>query len=257
MFYLVQRGLYTSAHESKLIDALTKMGLDWSFFDLKYFVDEIEVNPPTDNVFVFGAVKASLLAKNRGWKPGSFYNENHDFLSYSEHYRENLLNWHSTIQRVSDPIPPHIGEDFFLRPTGDTKYFKGGIYNRKEWEDALEIAISNSPNPKEVSSSMMVLSEPKVIYAEYRFFIVKGQVITGSMYKRGGRLFFERCTESSVINYVNKMVEIYSPADAYVMDVCDTQDGFKIVEINCINCSGFYDIDIFTLLSSLEDSLFL
>ena len=50
------------------------------------------------------------------------------------------------------------------------------------------------------------------------------------------------------------MVDIYQLADAFVIDVCRTKDGLKIVECNCINCSGFYNIDEQKLIVSLEEN---
>ena len=49
------------------------------------------------------------------------------------------------------------------------------------------------------------------------------------------------------------MISIYQPAEAFVMDICLTPDGWKIVEINCINCSGFYNGDMQKLLIALEN----
>lgn len=38
----------------------------------------------------------------------------------------------------------------------------------------------------------------------------------------------------------------------FVIDVCDTPDGLRIVEINTINCAGFYAGDIQRLVAALE-----
>jgi hypothetical protein len=49
------------------------------------------------------------------------------------------------------------------------------------------------------------------------------------------------------------MVDLYKVAPAFVMDICLTPDGWKIVEINCVNCSGFYRGDLQKLVMALED----
>jgi len=36
------------------------------------------------------------------------------------------------------------------------------------------------------------------------------------------------------------MIRIFDLEKAFVMDICLTGEGWKIVEINCINSSGFY-----------------
>ena len=42
----------------------------------------------------------------------------------------------------------------------------------------------------------------------------------------------------------------YSPA--YVIDVCRTDDGLKMLETNCINAAGFYEADLLKLESSID-----
>lgn len=55
-------------------------------------------------------------------------------------------------------------------------------------------------------------------------------------------------------NYARDMARIYCPAKAFVLDICLYQDEYKIVEINCINCSGFYDADMSKLIQALENT---
>jgi hypothetical protein len=38
-----------------------------------------------------------------------------------------------------------------------------------------------------------------------------------------------------------------------VIDVCETEDGFKIVEINTINSCGFYACDMQKLIMTLQE----
>jgi hypothetical protein len=41
-------------------------------------------------------------------------------------------------------------------------------------------------------------------------------------------------------------------AEAYVIDVCRTEDGLRIIETNCINASGYYDADLQKLIGAIE-----
>ena len=49
------------------------------------------------------------------------------------------------------------------------------------------------------------------------------------------------------------MVDLFQLNGAFVIDICDTDKGWKIVECNCINCAGFYDVDIQKMLMAIED----
>lgn len=42
-------------------------------------------------------------------------------------------------------------------------------------------------------------------------------------------------------------------APAYVIDICHTDDGLKMLETNCINAAGFYEADLLKLVSVIDD----
>jgi hypothetical protein len=48
------------------------------------------------------------------------------------------------------------------------------------------------------------------------------------------------------------VIAIWQPLEAFVLDVCETQHGFRIVEINTINSAGFYAADIQNIVMALE-----
>jgi hypothetical protein len=250
MLYLIQENLYREFHQERLIDTLERLKLEYSFLKIKPFIDEIEFDTNRKDVFIFGAVKAAHLAKKYGWNPGSFYNENHDYVVYSKYYKENMLNCDSKIQKISEPI--EVDGPFFVRPTGDTKLFKGEIYeNNKLWDFSLSYYLSQE---KSNPDALIQVAPVKDIYQEYRCFIVNGEVITSSMYKLGNHVLYKECFEEDILKFANQMTSIYQLAPAFVMDICRIKDGLRIVECNCINCSGFYDINIQKLLISLEEN---
>ena len=49
------------------------------------------------------------------------------------------------------------------------------------------------------------------------------------------------------------MVDIYQLSDTFVIDVCLTDNGWKIVECGSTSCAGFYDADMQKLIMALED----
>ena len=52
----------------------------------------------------------------------------------------------------------------------------------------------------------------------------------------------------------DQAAERWRPAEAFVLDVCDTPDGIKVVEINTINSAGFYAADVQKLVFALENA---
>jgi hypothetical protein len=269
MEYAIQAGLFQGRHEELLIETLHKYGFKFHLFKHVPFTKELQwieidrsnlVNsfrqldyisaaepPQTKHVMAFGSVRFAHFANEFGWHPGSFYNENHDYQVYSKFWGEKLLNYDSRIQKLTDPVD----EDFFFaRPTGDSKTFKGELYGREMWNFIVDHGITNGANPDE----LIQICTPKEIMQEVRCFVVKGKVITASFYKIGDRVVYQRCDDDDILWFAQECVNEFQLADAFVIDVCRTSKGLRIVECNCINCSGFYDIDIQKLIGSLEEN---
>ncbi|MNV68283.1 hypothetical protein D3C71_1611220 [compost metagenome] len=83
-------------------------------------------------------------------------------------------------------------------------------------------------------------------------FIVAGQVVSGSSYMINGLFDVTQPVPSDVEEFAQKMIGIYSPAKAFVLDIAVIQEGLKIVEINNINSSGFYNCNIEKIVKALN-----
>jgi hypothetical protein len=203
------------------------------------------------DVFVFGSVRAARLACDKEWTPGSFYGKNHDFQIYKDYYKKNLLNYDSLLKDIADPIVWEPNEVKFIRPSKDSKVFNGKLYSKVKWEDTVQMV-------KEKYLGVMPpvtiqVSSPKKIYKEARVWIVDGRVVTSSYYKFGDNVAWTEDVEPEGLEFAQNMANLYKVAKAFVMDICLTPDGWKIVEINCVNCSGFYRGDLQKLVMALED----
>lgn len=61
------------------------------------------------------------------------------------------------------------------------------------------------------------------------------------------------CYEPEAQEFAQMMVDSYRPAECFVIDVALTDNRWKIVEINCINCAGFYKGDLMKVIGALEN----
>jgi len=59
--------------------------------------------------------------------------------------------------------------------------------------------------------------------------------------------------DQEALDWAQSMVNIFSLADAFVIDICLTNSGWKIVEAGCINSAGFYHADLQKMLLAIED----
>ncbi|MEP2202714.1 MAG: ATP-grasp domain-containing protein, partial [Tateyamaria sp.] len=74
-----------------------------------------------------------------------------------------------------------------------------------------------------------------------------------SLYKEGSRVVYRHEIDKDALEFANRLVNAnpdYAPA--YVIDICRTVDGLKMLETNCINAAGFYEADLMKLVSSIE-----
>ena len=265
MHYIVQENIFRETNYQLVMQALDRLKLPYSIVRIFPFVDKItllqdipddfnvdglpDYNPPSTNVFVFGAVKLARIAQKKQWHPGSMLNDNHDFNVYKQYYKENLLNYDSIIGTVSHALSIHWHGNLFIRPTRDSKAFTGKLFTATEWR---ELCILNEPTEIFNESTPIQIASPKIIQKEIRLWIVDGKIVTGSQYKLGSLLLADGNYDPEAEVFAQKMIDLFQPAKAFVMDVCLHENSWKIVEINCINASGFYMADMQKLLISLE-----
>lgn len=251
MLYIIQENVFREGNYDKIFETMNKL-------DLPYEVVKIdnkgELSIPVsrrNDVFVFGSVRAARLATNENWIPGSYYGNNHDFQIYKEFYKENLLNYTSKVQRITHNIDFLPNEMKFIRPTRDSKEFQGAVYTKNKWDDVVERISEKYLGV--IPPINIQVNKTQTIYKEARIWIVNGKVITSSYYKFGNTVEWSENVEPEGLEFAQKMVDIYQVAPAFVMDICLTPYGWKIVEINCINCSGFYQGDLQKIVMALED----
>ena len=256
MIYLVQNNTFNEKHFDQLIANLVSLKLDYEVCKYIPFLGEVEFTTDRKDVFCFGAYSMANTSEKYGWKPGMLGNENHDFEVYGKHYGEYMLNHDAIVLDVADPLPAGDEWDyFFVRPTKDSKMFSGALYSRESWEKYISDVKANDALQHLQEQSKIMISQPKNIQQEIRCWVVGGKVITISQYKLGSRVTYKNLDlyDQDAWNFAQKMVDIYQPAQAFVIDICRTNEGFKVVEINCINGCGFYDMNSQRLLMALEN----
>lgn len=251
MYYVIQEKLFREENYENLIKTLERLGLDYEIIKLQPNNDNIIIHTDRKDIFPFGAVRMAKIAKKYEWNPGSFMNENHDYEIYSKYYGDNLLNADSKILKVKDVVPH---SPFFARPTKDTKAFTGRIFNNKnEWEELLE-RLQINPYSILTGDTLVQVASIKNILNEIRFWIVKGKIITASVYNIGGNYCLSNFIDDDAYDFVNQMIKLFEVNETFVMDICLTNNGYKIIECNCTNSAGFYKADMGKLIMALEDA---
>jgi hypothetical protein len=250
MYYIIQENTFREENYDVLVDTINRYDLPYEIIKVLPFTDDIEFKTDRKDVFCFGSVKLSRVAKKQNWFPGSLFNENHDYRVYSEYYKDNLLNYDSTIQKFGDEI--NRTDIFFARPCEDTKTFTGKVFDQETWNKLKNDHLTGGYESTLTPDTKIQICSVKNITKEFRFWIIGGEVVTGSLYRMGDWKTYVGFVDDGALEFCKKMVDVYQLAEAFVMDICEVNGEYKIVECGCINCAGFYNANMPKLIEAIE-----
>jgi hypothetical protein len=253
MHYLIQSNIQYDPEHDKIWDVLDELQLSYEPIELAGQTDLDAVRTERKDIFVYGSVKLARLAKERSdWNPGSFYGGNHLFKAHAPYYKDHLLNYDARVFRFGEQFQWKKDEQWFIKPHEDAKVFTGSIFTEMKWNDFVSNSLNNPRTPLLHAETLVQASRPRQLYKEARVWIVGKQVVAATYYKFHGNTLFEQEVDREGLDFVQQMIGIFNVAEAFVMDIGFTSEGWKIVEINCINSAGFYNIPIKPLFRSLE-----
>ena len=207
------------------------------------------------DIVINGSVTFSRLAKNRNISPGAFLTDNSDFPILKKNYGEdNLLNGDAIYGKVKDMEIPSDDKFYFMRPVKDDKSFSGmeiHSFQFHNWKAGLltlteDEALLNA-------NTEIVIASVKLIYKEWRFFVCNGKIVTYSLYKMNDKVHAAIDINVGAENFVNQMIDLWTPHIAYVIDVALTPYGYKIVELNAFGSAGFYKCDTQKIIIAVEE----
>jgi len=267
MHWVVQENVANEDRYDEVVSTLSRFGIPYTQVKVVPFAHTLEpdVNPK-GRVMTLGSITlTSRIVERKGWKPGAYSNDNFDFEVWSKipQWAPHILNADAIVCPFRDV--PDTWDRFFIRPTLDTKAFAGTVMDQAEyqtWRGRLLIEEGASDLMFDIYE-MVCVAPVKEIYREFRFFIVEGKISTASVYKIGGDVTYqdEGFIDHDVTYFVGGLVSTggmiypdgWEPARAFVMDVAMVEDGYKIIEINCINSAGFYKANVSKLILDLND----
>lgn len=242
MHWVVHASVFSDVNLHRLLKVLERAELPYTTVSINE-AGQASPNPnPEGSVYVCGAQRAALLSQLRGWKPGSFLNENFSVDVWQQHIPKELLNDAAYIALMGSVT---LEAPMFVRPLIDSKLFDGQLFTPNEFESCRNQNAS-------FADVRVSVSPPKSILREYRLFVVAGLVVTGSLYRQGGEVALSGDVDPEVITYVERVIKQWSPAEAFVVDVALTDNGYKVIEFNNINSSGFYESDVARYVDAIE-----
>ena len=246
--WVIQTNFIDPIQISQIIDVLDSNSIPYVGVHLLPFTDELTLLgslPEGNKVVPYGTCKLTRLAQLHNWT-GMFFDEHKFRVDTWLKNRNDMLNGDVQIMTAKEAavcfasVP--ADDMYFIRPVKDLKEFNGTVTNAAEisrWTKSVE-----SGNFDVSEDTLVAISPAQKIHAEWRWFIVGGKVVSGSVYRMRGQKLVQREHDIDVINQAQSLADKWLPHETCVMDVAYTPNGVKVIEFNCFNSSGFYYHDI-------------
>lgn len=244
----------------KLAEALDRLGVSYTSHKVVPFVGELIPKPviaDPNSVVMFGAYSLWMNAEANSYWPGVFklrpFIEEQVWFPY-------LLNGPNALRMALRDVPkslPDDGREWFLRPVEDSKEEPGNVKPTGEIirmaEKILTLDEDEIPKGSLRHDTLLMFARPARILREWRLWAVDGRIVTYSLYKEGARIVHRHEIDDDALDFAQNMVDINPDySRAYVVDVCRTEEGLKLLETNCLNAAGFYAADLMRLAAAID-----
>jgi hypothetical protein len=260
MHWVIQRGLYTERDFASLVGVLARFDVPHTVISIDDWTGmPIPDIDPSELVMACGTVRLAKIAAKLGSRPGTFLNENHSHRAWMAAWDGRMLNAAARVFPFGDLVAPT--DRVFIRPADDTKLFDGQVADAVQvlaWRDALlrgerpSLTCSDRLGP----DSEIICGPVVPIYRESRFFVVDGDVVASTTYRVGTRAIAAPDVDPAATEFVCEAVTIWQPARSFAIDVALMADGYRIVEVNCLNAAGFYGADVQRIVAAVESMSF-
>jgi hypothetical protein len=241
-------------HDSSLqpmMDEIKKQGMElevvkyepWESGTFDQYNDE-------DCVVFYGTLQLGRqLQRQKAWVPGVYCNFKHlcckHYYSYWGKYLFNqdyiMLPMMEILRRREEIFKQFgVDETIWIRPDSGAKTFTGQTVPLEFLDKEFDLFGNYAGKP--LDEIIAVVSSPKVIDAEWRIVIADKKLVSGSQYKKDGKLDISTHVPRTVFWLASKIAqEEWQPDIAYTLDICKSGDEYSLLEANSFSCSGLYE----------------
>ena len=102
---------------------------------------------------------------------------------------------------------------------------------------------------------MVLVTKPQKIGREWRLVVANGRVITGSQYCEQGKSCVVQGSPAEVRSFADHVLsEVnWRPDPIFMMDVCESAGGLRVLELNGFSCALLYLADLEVVVASATE----
>jgi hypothetical protein len=196
-----------------------------------------DLQPPV----VFHGLTTLVLraCESARWGRGVFYDaENFTHEAYAKGFGAAYLNfdakvmdWATLVDLASKSSRP-----LFIKPVNDLKAFTGFVAS---FEQMAALHRKLTASTRELLPDVVVAAQQEVD-AEWRLFVVDGEIVAGSMYRPTAEAYLP----DDLIAFAADCICRWTPSPVFVLDVGRVDSQWRVIECNCFNWSRFYAANV-------------
>ncbi len=231
--------------------------LDW---DDLWWQEGVPAHVADANTFFHGSLgNAARIHGELNWCPGSFcdqaafccsalYDDATEWLLHSD-WR--FLPANELVAKAVE-VAASIGctDRVFVRPDSPLKPFSGRVL------DVATISLSSLDHGFYFDDEALpvVVCPICEVGREWRFVVAKSSVIAGSSYDPSSRTAIADQPASAAWSFASEVAaSIRSPADVYVLDVCEANGSLRLLELNPFGGADLYACDAASIVRELAN----
>jgi hypothetical protein len=192
------------------------------------------------------------MAEKQNWIPGVWTGECINESALKQNLGSLYLNSDAVITQMKN-VPSLFSGLVFMKPNTDTKEFAGTIFEAEFITTWMQRQITSGYLEANISELEVVASPVKSIGCEWRIVVVNGKISDYSCYIQHRKVMPERWIPIEALRFAEQVIEKYNPLPVFVVDVCETEDGYKVVEYNTFNVSGLYDCNVAKIINDINE----
>jgi len=250
MRWVIQNNLVNVGDHDRMVKACEDLGYKHESITVIPFQPDLPDIPSDMPTVFYGGTNFIKLVHDSGrWTPGAFFGDSFSMRSYVQHYGADMLCHPCTFTTLREFAASHRdpSELFFVKPNLDLKEFAGEVMEFNSvvtWERNLRHELPCSKHPGLTADTEIMVSTPYGIAHEWRLFMVRGRVSSGSHYRAYRDLEVYPDVPQKVIERAEELCHRWTPADVFVLDIGESSGNLYVIECNCFNSAGFYASDV-------------